>query len=403
MHIKQNTMHIKQLLETLTRLQIDEGFKEAEAEFSQTADPIEVKNLITQYRQLNDRKQYQQPENNIDYWRKQGYEAFKKSVEAKSLEKSKTQIKRSKSSGKSVTLHEDDTWLIVVPIDKEASCFHGKNTDWCTTKPFASYFEQYVYDKSIILIYFLNTQTGAKWAIAAHSDTDKIELFDQQDKPITAEQFKQQTGFDPMEYRNRALSSPQVQTQAAAAREIYQAAMKRIQAARPFKQINSQVEQDLMFVKNADLTIEYCTAVKGRWPEAEQWLRNSVDGALLYATEVIGDRWPEGERAILNDPRATMEYSDSFTLETDEETGEVYNTWEAAEAVIAKDPRVAAEYAFSLGRRWKQVEPSIAAHASAAYFYATRILRRRWPEGEAAIKTDADLWSRYAERFNISA
>jgi hypothetical protein len=86
-------------------------------------------------------------------------------------------------------------WLIVIPLDKDASCFHGKNSDWCTTKVNRPEFEQYFYDKQVTLIYCLNKQTAGMWAIATHTKTDQIEIFDQQDNTITAKQFQTQTGL----------------------------------------------------------------------------------------------------------------------------------------------------------------------------------------------------------------
>jgi hypothetical protein len=90
---------------------------------------------------LCQRNQVVGQERNIDYWRKQGIDAFAKFVGQKLTIPSKTEIKRSKIPGKHIDLVDNDQWQIVIPLDKESSCFHGKNTKWCTTKPNASYFE----------------------------------------------------------------------------------------------------------------------------------------------------------------------------------------------------------------------------------------------------------------------
>jgi hypothetical protein len=86
--------------------------------------------------------------------------------------------------------------LIVIPLDKDASCFYGKNTSWCTTKPFQGYFENYFYDESITLIYFIRKSDGGKWAIAVGKNT--IQYFDVEDNEIeNAFNFKHQTGLNP--------------------------------------------------------------------------------------------------------------------------------------------------------------------------------------------------------------
>ena len=43
---------------------------------------------------------------------------------------------------------ENDDWLVVIPLDKDASCFHGKNSDWCTTKINQGNFEDYFYENN---------------------------------------------------------------------------------------------------------------------------------------------------------------------------------------------------------------------------------------------------------------
>ena len=134
---------------------INEGYKEAQSEFGSVIDPTKALALINQYKVLCQRNQVVGQERNIDYWRKQGVDAFAKFVQQKLTIPSKTEIKRSKIPGKHIDLVDNDQWQIVIPLDKEASCFHGKNTKWCTTKPNASYFEQYFYDNSVTLIYLL--------------------------------------------------------------------------------------------------------------------------------------------------------------------------------------------------------------------------------------------------------
>ena len=176
---------------------IDEGYSEATTEFGQHAATDVVKKTIDTYRDLVNRNQVQGNERNIDWWRKQGWESFAAFVNSKSTEPSATQIKRRRAAGTSITLKETDQWLIVIPLDHDASCFHGRNTEWCTARPTGHYFDHYFLDKGVVLIYVINKTTGDKYAIASHARIDRIELFDQLDKPITAEQFRAATGFDP--------------------------------------------------------------------------------------------------------------------------------------------------------------------------------------------------------------
>lgn len=195
---------------------INEGYPEANKEFAAASgDPNLASEVIGQFRTLVNRNQVQGNERNIDWWRKQGWEQFNQFVVQKIQQPSKTQVKRQKVAGRSITLMESDQWLIVIPLDKEASCFHGKNSDWCTTKPYQPYFENYFYDREVTLIYCLNKQTGGMWAIAAHRKLEgKWEIFDQDDRSITDGQLFQQTGLNVKRIVDVALSDvhqPEVQ------------------------------------------------------------------------------------------------------------------------------------------------------------------------------------------------
>ena len=237
---------------------IKEGYKEAQTEFSAVIEPSKALELINQYKVLCQRNQVTGQERNIDYWRKQGVDAFARFVQQKLLTPSKTEIKRSKIPGNHIDLVDNAQWQIVIPLDKESSCFHGKNSDWCTTKPNANYFENYFYDKSVTLIYLLKKQTSNMWAIACHTKTDQIEMFDQQDNLLSAEEFRSQTGINPQEIRDLALSDTHV-TSIQGRRDAYQESCKRT------KQLisdmewepNPEIEKELLFNKNNDLIDSY--------------------------------------------------------------------------------------------------------------------------------------------------
>lgn len=171
-------------------------------------------------------------------------------------DKSKTQVKRSKIPGKSINLVDNDNWHIVIPLDKDSSCFHGKNSDWCTTKPNQSYFEQYFYDRSIILIYCKNNKTGGMWAIAAHKDTDRIEMFDQNDNSMSKEAFNSQTGLN---VDNIVAEASKHQPNISSSRDVYKEAIARIKEYLNSDNVgrNAQIEKDLILTKNGDLCFGY--------------------------------------------------------------------------------------------------------------------------------------------------
>ena len=191
---------------------IKEGYKEVTVKFiTASSDESEVKKYMMTYKDLVNRNQVQGDERNIDWWGKQGWKEFKKFVDAISTRKSKSQKKKNRDAGKSITLEETDKWLIVVPLDKDASCFYGRGSSWCTASKSDNYFNQYFIGDGTILIYFILKDNANKWAIAVGEDDGSFdgeevyfdrEYFDIDDNSIVGEEFAKQTGLDPQVYIN---------------------------------------------------------------------------------------------------------------------------------------------------------------------------------------------------------
>ena len=191
---------------------IKEGYKEVTVKFNTaSSDESEVKKYIMAYKDLVKRNQVQGDERNIDWWGKQGWNEFKKFVDAMSTRKSKSQKKKNRDVGKSITLEETDKWLIVVPLDKDASCFYGRGSSWCTASKSVNsedYFSHYFHEDGVTLIYFILKDNANKWAMAVgveamaqYADAD-IEYYDINDNRIEEEEFTTQTGLDPQVYIN---------------------------------------------------------------------------------------------------------------------------------------------------------------------------------------------------------
>lgn len=256
---------------------IAEGYREVEQKFSQEASAEQVAKAIAMFRDLVNRNQVQGNERNIDWWGKQGWRPFAKFVNAKIQQKSQTQQKRRTNKGRSHTIDETLEWLIVVPLDKDASCFHGKDTDWCTTKPTANHFEQYFRDANITLIYFLQKQTGRKWAIAVNNEyVDEAEYFDQQDQPLGQDEFDRQTKLKSQKYINMVADGTEVGRKAADSRqEMIKDKETLEQMINQFGELDTrendpQIETLLLKVKDAG--------------ELRQYLKHLTNGGRTYAT-----------------------------------------------------------------------------------------------------------------------
>jgi len=114
--------------------EVFENYQTTTAKFIAAGIPQdEINKTINQYRNLVNRNQVQGNERNIDWWAKQGWDKFNKFVQASASVPSTTQIKRRKVPGNSITLLDNNDWQIVVPLDRNASAYFGKNAQWCTT------------------------------------------------------------------------------------------------------------------------------------------------------------------------------------------------------------------------------------------------------------------------------
>lgn len=180
-----------------------EDFKTAYKKFvEQGNDKEEVKQVLQQFKNLQN-KIKKDNEKNIDWWAKnKSFEMLKNFIKDVEEMPTLSQFKKAKSSDNSITLYEDDKWFIVIPLDKEASCFHGKNTDWCVSKKTQTHFEEYFYEEEIILIYLISKQNGNKWAISYNTINGNLELYDSRDASLSEEVFEMETGFNPRKLVN---------------------------------------------------------------------------------------------------------------------------------------------------------------------------------------------------------
>jgi len=265
-----------------------ESFKVARDKFvQQSGDIEEVKTYLEKFRELAKRNVI---EKDISKWISQGWDAFKKAVDdSERYGRSKTEVKRSKNVGKSINIHEDDNWLVVIPLDKDASCFHGKNTDWCTTKPSQPHFEEYFYDKNVTLIYCLNKKRGDKWAIAYHNEIDKFELFDKNDNSIDETEFETATGFDPEQLIKLAKKND---SKLDSSRDEYREWARELKSVDfdSLTQRDKRIEYILMKTKDGELLSKYLKQIGDKAPEQIQLTAIQKDGNSIRHIENPSER-----------------------------------------------------------------------------------------------------------------
>lgn len=177
-------------------MRIDESFKTAQEKFSEVHDnEQEVKEYIEKFKELAKRNIIKGQDKDIGKWIKAGWESFKEIIDQSSTQQSKRQYKK-KVKSDSITVYEDDDKMVVIPLSEKASCYYGKNTQWCTAASSSrNYFNDYFGEKEVTLFYVLYKNTGDKIAAARYPDGVAYEYFDQQDSVMRAMEFEEETGF----------------------------------------------------------------------------------------------------------------------------------------------------------------------------------------------------------------
>ena len=181
-----------------------ESYKDAVEKFSQEEDKETVNQYLDSFKQLVKKGIVTGQEKDIGYWIKQGWDGFKEFVDGKSQEKTKGQVKKFNKK-ESIIAHEDDEKMIVIPLSKDASCYYGKNTKWCTSSTESkNYFIDYFYARYIILIYVLRKDGGKKYAAAYNTlnIVDKFNYFDELDDEMSKDSFEDKTGIKEEELEN---------------------------------------------------------------------------------------------------------------------------------------------------------------------------------------------------------
>ena len=356
---------------------IFEDYKDAKKEFSRVADPALVQTTIDQYKQLVNRNQFRNPaEKNIDHWRGRGWEAFSQMVKLKSSDITDTQRKRGKVAGNAITLQDDAEWVVLIPLDKEASVHYGRGTEWCTTKPFHSYFEEYVYNRNITLIYAIDNATGIRSvAISIEPDTsngEKIEMFNKLDNPISARRYTEISGLDSAEFINMS-KSPETQQQLkqiAASREKYNLSIKTTQKLLGETPLDPEaIERELKFTKNADDCYQYILAY-GQEQNSRVRVHPSIVAAVsnhvTSKTENNVGRYIDFTSIPIGVLRSISRTTPEFIL---------YN----ASELTPNQQTVITEY-----------ETTIKDNPEKSYKYASEVLHGPFLAGEAAIATSAE-------------
>lgn len=294
-----------------------ESFPVAKKTFQDQADdPAQVPEYLNKYRELA-KKRIIPPAKakDIVYWTKQGWDKFKNMIDDWKHTPTKSELKKidKPTPDEYDIAHEDEDSLVVVPHSHNASCYVGRDTDWCTTKKHEEYFADYVYDRDVTLFYVINKHTGDKNAIAAHHDLKEVEYFDKNDNSLSREEFDKKSGIDSDDLIQTYLrKDPEA---AMAKREKFksehQAALKHAQQA--VIDNKRDVEHEHAILRNPKAAVKYAEHFfPDGWPQAERAMLyyGNPDAMTNWAKLYYPDGWPEAEKILLKgNPEKAVKYA----------------------------------------------------------------------------------------------
>lgn len=145
-----------------------ESYPLARNAFMSQANESEVNLYLNKFKDLVKRNVIKPPDNDINKWRQEGWEEFKKFVftAEQDAETTKSQLKK-KLKGQANRIYESDRALVVRPLSRAASCKYGASTKWCISSKDPSHWEGYEsgFAKEGTSIYFVIDKQGYndKW------------------------------------------------------------------------------------------------------------------------------------------------------------------------------------------------------------------------------------------------
>jgi len=139
------------------------------------------------------------------------------------------------------------------------------------------------------LTYCLNKKSGDKWAIAGLKD--KVQMFNQEDRRINGDQFKEMTGLDPFALLKEA--EEKHHSDMKSSRDSYSKMAEELENTYfgNIEKRDKRIESLLMKTKHSDSIYKYVSALGNKTPEHILVVAVAIDDSNLepgqYAREIL--------------------------------------------------------------------------------------------------------------------
>ena len=389
---------------------IDEDYKTTAVKFVASGiDKAQVDVYINKFKELSNKQKLAGDEKNIDFWSKKAFSEFSDFVDKKEKEVADVAKKKAekKDPGESIDITSPQQrsagWKIIIPLDKAASVFYGNldcMADWCVAKREHDYFNKYFYSSGITLIFCLNDKKE-KWAIAIPTSAgdmdDLLNFFDKKNNYITEYEFEMQT---KLKFADIVRNYKPVVKQIEKIRESSPEKLF-IKFTRPGRLPITEREynDDILLHKtlqeflltnsmSVDTKIENIFKYQLLLPDGIIF-KDGVDFMLSHIDNLIVNILDDETTAI-----RTIKFIKPYILSTQ------YKKIVESKLVKLNDIAYIISYIQDISQEpFPEAEPLIAQYGFAAFYYATEILKSRFPAGERMINRTSYYKDRYDDMF----
>ena len=266
-------------------------------------------------------------------------------------------------------LYTGEEGILLIPQTREASCYFGSQTSWCTSQRNENNrFHKYA-KKGNIYTWF-----DKKLKDKFQFHFEELQFKDRDDNDISKnliKLFKNHTVLKTIFENGMKIIEENPEN-------VYEFAIKFIGKSPEGEW--PQGEKSILKTKDPLLIYNYARdVIGGRWKEAEPFILEDLEIAYDYAKNIIGGRWKEVEPYIMKYPKFSYIYARDI----------INGRWKDVEPFIMKYPKIAYKYARDIiSGRWKEAEPFILEDTETAVLYARDVIGGRWKEAEPIILED---------------
>ena len=286
--------------------------------------------------------------------------------DADEMQSKRQEKQKIKTEGADV-IHKEAGYTIIKLKSKEAACYYGKGTKWCTAATSEqNMFNQYNSDGPLYVI--IDNERNRKYQYHWQSDS----FMNEKDEPVQLEVLGQQY---PAMVKTIDLDN---------AEQCLQWASNVVRGAWP--------EGEDAIAKFPHTAYLYAIDTRKPFPKGEPAIAEREDYSLRYAEEVLQDRFPEAEKKYLHNPQWAMSYTQNVIGER----------FPPAEKHISQSVWTSINYAKRIvGGRFKEGEKAIVDswNETAIFEYASEVIKGRWPEGERALLRRHDMADKYLKEI----